>query len=745
MSPSGPLARFLPPVPEGVAAAFLARYGGSPGADWVLDPFGGAPRLAVEVARLGVRLLVAISNPVTRFLLEMAAVPPSRSDLQAALADLAAARRGDERMESHLQELYLTECSRCRRSVPAEAFIWERGGEVPIRRVYSCPCGESGEFEVGAADEQRAGDVAAGVGLHRARALERVAAQGDPDREHVEEALRYYPPRAVYALLTVINKLDGLPLPAARRRCLQALVLTACDEANTLWPYPDERPRPKQLTVPPRYRENNVWLALERGVDLWAGEGQPVPFTIWPELPPEGGGICLFEGPLRDLAPCLKEISLQAVLTALPRPNQAFWTLSALWSGWLWGREAVTPFKMVLRRRRYDWAWHAEALQAALKNLAPNLPLAAPLFGIVAEPEPSYLTAAVLGAAAAGLDLTGVALRTPYDPVYLLWHRRAFAHKPAAGVRPDQTSEAREVDVAIEPDLTLPELARRAIHAYLSRRGEPATYLHIHAAALAALAEGGALAWRDEPLAGVQGPILAALGDSGFIHHGGTDNPETGLWGLPGLESEDPLPDQVEKIVVGFLNRNPGASLAEVEAALYTDLPGLLTPPLALTHAVLGSYAIASEGRYSLRPEDDSSTRRGDLEAAGEMLVQLGERLGFVPRWQEGGPRQLAWEEKGRLVYAFYLLASAAACRLVRANQHPPEACLLVLPGGRAGLLAYKLERDPVLKHIWESGWRLLKYRQLRRLAEIPGLDHRQFLVQLTADPLVQPEQMKMF
>jgi hypothetical protein len=127
------------------------------------------------------------------------------------------------------------------------------------------------------------------------------------------------------------------------------------------------------------------------------------------------------------------------------------------------------------------------------------------------------------------------------------------------------------------------------------------------------------------------------------------------------------------------------------------------------------------------------------------MLVRLGERLGFVPRWQEEGPRLLVWEEKGRAAYAFYLIASAAACRLVRGNEFPPENSLLVLPGGRSGLLACKLERDPVLKQIWESGWRLIKYRQLRKLDGMPDLDHKQWLTLLTADPLVQPEQMKMF
>ncbi len=740
----GPLARFLPPVPAGIVSAFLASQPLTSGG-LALDPFGASPRLAVEAARAGLRLVVAVNNPVTRFLIEMSADPPPRAEFQAALAALAAARKGEERLETHLQDLYLTECVRCRRSIPAEAFVWERGGEAPLRRVYRCPCGEGGEFDAEQTDRQRALQIAAAARLHRARALERVAALDDPDRPAVEEALSVYLPRPIYALLTIVNKLDGLALPPLRRRCLTALLLTACDQANTLWPHPTERPRPKQLAVPPRFLEYNVWRALEAGVDLWAGEADTVPLTSWPDLPPPGGGICLFEGPARDLAPHLKGLDVSAVIAALPRPNQAFWTLSALWSGWLWGREAVAPFKMVLRRRRYDWNWHAEALHAAFKSLTPSLPLSAPFFGVIAEPEPSYLSAAVLAAAAAGLNLSGVALRTPDDPLYLLWRRRAFAHKPTEGVEPDRTSEARSSEATAGPAPSLPDLARQAIHAYLSRRGEPATYLHLHAAGLVSLAEEGLLPWGEEALTTLQTAILTALQSSTFIHHGGSDNPETGLWGLPELENDDPLPDRVERVIVNYLNQHPGADRTAIESAVYAELPGLLTPPLSLIRAVLDSYAVESEGRYQLRPEDAPAARLRDLEQAGEMLTHLGARLGYLPRWQKTEARLLTWEEKGRLVHAFYLLASAAACRLVRSNPYPPENSLLVLPGGRVSLLSRKLARDPVLARLWAGGWRVLKYRQLRRLAALSTLDRAQWKTLLDADPLEPPEQMKLF
>ena len=84
----GPLARFTPPLEEGVISAWLPHH--APPGSWVLDPFGFSTRLVLEAARAGYRVLVTVNNPITRFLLEMSANPPSEVDFKAALADLAA-------------------------------------------------------------------------------------------------------------------------------------------------------------------------------------------------------------------------------------------------------------------------------------------------------------------------------------------------------------------------------------------------------------------------------------------------------------------------------------------------------------------------------------------------------------------------------------------------------------------------------------------------------------------------------
>ena len=518
---SGPLGRFLPPAPDGPARAFLAGIK-LPGA-WLLDPFGASPRMAAEMARAGQRVLVAAGNPVSRFLIDLAAQPPKESDLQAALADLAATRKEDERLETHLQSMYLTRCAGCGRELPAEAFLWDSksgpssgsGQAVMTGRIYNCSCGSGGEHPSMPEDAQRAVSWSRTLGLHRARALERVTALDDPDRPFAEEALNIYPPRAVYALGTIINRLDSLSASDERRRCMTALLLWAADCVNALWPHLGERPRPKQLTFPGIYRENNIWMALEAGIKAWAAAetaAPAVPLSLWPDEPPESGGICLFEGPLRDLVPQLEDIPLKAVVGAIPRPNQAFWTLSALWSGWLWGREAVGPFKAVLRRRRYDWQWHAEALRALFGNLSEAISLQTPFFALLAEPEPSFMTAALLAAQTAGLELAGLALRSEQEAAQIHW--RKAEHLPRSKQSIDRN------------------FVRKAMRAYLEKRAEPAPYLHVHTAALAALAGKGMLHWSDDALSVIDKTILDALQSHEFVDIEKRANPESGIWGL---------------------------------------------------------------------------------------------------------------------------------------------------------------------------------------------------------------------
>ena len=108
-------------------------------------------------------------------------------------------------------------------------------------------------------------------------------------------------------------------------------------------------------------------------------------------------------------------------------------------------------------------------------------------------------------------------------------------------------------------------------------------------------------------------------------------------------------------------------------------------------------------------------------------------------------PQLLIWEEQGETVQVFHLLASAITGRVLLENTYPVEDCLIVLPGGRASLLAYKQKRDPVLQQKL-APWHFVKFRLLRSLAEIPLLTRQTWDEQIASDPIQQVKgQLMMF
>ncbi len=714
-----PLARFLPALEEGVISAWLARQNLT--GNWLLDPFGFSPRLVLEAARSGYRVLVTANNPVARFLLEMFANPPAPSEFVAALADLGAIKKGDERLAAHLQSLYFTQCEKCEKQIYAQSFLWRKGAEAPYARVYECKhCGDSGERLVTEDDTERAKKIAVTDSLHRSRAYEKVVSLKDDDRVYAEEAIAHYLPRPLYALTTIINRLDSLNLSPERKRALTALILVACDAGNKLWS--PERPRPKQLSVSNQFRENNVWLALENGIKLWTELGAPVACAVWKNKIPESGGVLIYEGRLKDLAlEVKKEIPIAAVVGSAPRPNQAFWTLSALWAGWLWGKEAVEPYKVALRRRRYDWAWNATALSAAFNHLNELLPDGIPFFALLPEPEPAFLTSVFTAANASGFSLQSVAMRTEQDSVQAVWQS-------------GQKQKPQNADV---------EVLRKTIYEYLVSCGEPASYLHIHAAGLIALAELNALKQPDhefdEALRKIPALFTSALKDERFIHYSTGENIETGLWGLNSSTAKESLSDRVEIAIVTRLQKNPNAAYLEIENELNQIFTGLLTPSKGMIYAMLNSYAKKESDAWKLRVEDFAAARRAELKDISALIESIGKKLGYQTRKAD---QLLYWDENNKPVLSFYILASALISRALDAAR---EDTIIVMPGGRAALIAYKQERDPSLKARMKNR-RVVKYRLLRSISELQVLTRESFIEQIANDPVQKSDgQMMMF
>jgi len=810
-----PLSRYLPQIPDGVIATWLKKN--IPLGSWILDPFGASPRLAVEAARAGYKILVTAHNPITRFLIEMASNPPKAEELQSALSELAASYKADERMEPHIRSLYNTHCSRCGQIVSADAFLWEHGDPSPYMRIYTCPnCGDTGEHPCTSFDAELVSQFSSS-GLHKARALERVVTATDQDRIHVEQALSVYIPRALYALVSIINTIEGLNISLISQKHLAALLLYAFDQGNAMWRIPGPKERRRQLTIPRHFRENNIWLALEEGIELWSAGNRldidsRVPISIWPEEPPASGGICLHEGRLISIADSLSSLNIKAVCTAIPRPNQAFWTLSALWAGWLWGREAVGSFKSVLHRQRYDWGWHTNALSSIFKQLVNILDPSISIFSILSEVEPGFVASALVAARIAGCGLQGIAIRPEEDQAQIEWRSEGnfeLLQNDAFPIETGISSAKRYLENRGEPAGYLntisvaflniiqissigrgQQLSENKIESEVNLKNsdnydinEPTpslVYSKVYNSARESLSfRSGFLRFNLQELSvvesstktqAVQGTLFSVnIENKNIIEDDASDteltstedrlqsdksrptrssdiSESTFLW----LRETDNInhvsaTDLYELALVDYMTNHTEFSLKDIDEIMCERFPGLVTPDPEFIQRGVESYGkrvTLDDSRWQIRQEDLPNKRQIDIECARSNIQQLAERLEVLcfDHVSEGLTTSLSWTDKmGNLDFLFYPTITTSFGEIVLFSGQPPRKGIIVLPGSRANLVIYKLQRDPRLSKAFnptQGNWQFLKFRHLKSLAENPLLNRENFDQLLMLDPL---------
>ena len=722
--PDLPLGRFLPPIPQGMASQWAAQH--LTQGDLILDPFGFNPLISIELVKAGYPVLVTANNPIHAFLIRILASAPQKDEMIAALQDLAVSTRGDERMEPYIRSLYQVKCADCGTQIEADAFLWKKDDLRPYAALVNCPnCGANGEQPQDPANPNSLDELPP-VQLHQARALNRIAGGDDPLRPQVKTALTSYPIRPLIVLQTIINKLDGLEQTPRRRDLLIALILSAADQGNTLWAYPTPRERPRQLTVPPVYQEKNLWKAMENAIATWQVLAEPIPLEPWTGEKPERPELMLFEGRLKELWPIPQPGALSGMITAIPRPNQAFWTLSALWTGWIWGQKAVDPIRQVLARQRYDWNWHTNALRAIFGSLHDLLQPPAQILGLVAEVEPMLLLATLLAADAAGGQLSGFALSQDDLIAQCQFERQ------------DGTPGTFKPSEAFD-------LAKQAIRDYFKEKGEPAHFEEVYAATVAALAQQNALAMdiflqnENQAASETERLIESLFEQRSFLQRvgGGTASLETGIWwpAYPEADSE-PLIDQLEQVVVRHLVKTGETSSKAVKQAAYEALPGVFTPDHEDLLNCLESYAELSDPEshvWTLRDSDQPATRKADIEEMRQALTQIGLALGY----EVGEDEILTWREPNAVLtsYSFVIVASAIVARHLDNPRNVADTRIILIPGSRANLLAYKKERDPVLKAKLDHGFTLMKYRLVRDLVANPLISRELFREQLLADP----------
>lgn len=696
-----PLLAYLPAYRPQVVKTWLDQL--PPQDGMILCPFGSSPQIAVEAARSGYQILIPVHNPILRFMIESLAHPPTKKELTSALARLAASYKGKERLQPFILSLYETDCPQCGSKTTASSFTWSRRTREPVIKTCRCSrCGEETTADVNQADIQKALEFAENSPTH-ARALTRVAAPDDPIRIQVENALASYPPRSVYSLFTLLNKLTGSNLSAKENIPLESLLLHAF--------YRCSQPLDPQKTQEENgefFQEENVWQMLEEAPDIWSGDEPALPVAIWPELPPVSGGISLFQGRTRDLISQLEDIQLQSMIMVFPKPTPAFWALSALWTGWLWGQEAAAPLRSVLSIRNFDWPWMTKAIELTLSEIHHVLPPGIKCFGLLPDLDTKSLLAAVSAASGAGFKLDNIAI----DPDLLLGESDWVSQKAFFDQKP--TFDDRETIRSAGFDL-------------LQRAGEPKHTLSIYSAGITRLTEKG-FPEEDQDPDQYFPKLLKDFEDNiayrqGFLHFPQSEN----WWHQELIPSNSPQSDQVEqKIVELLVNTKEPVNEQDIFQHIYHQFPAQNTPREGLILACLESYADALPGqtiRWQLKPNEDPALRIQSMEDIETILKEIGTGLGYsvTDKAAPGRMISLLWEKENSPNCSFTISASAMLGRLLEGQKNNTEKRWVVLPGSRAGLIHYKLKHNPPLAEIIDQQWELVKFRHIKRLWESAG------------------------
>lgn len=130
------LERYFPSPADNQLDAELAAFGRA--GDTVLDPWAGTGWTARRAIAHGMRVVAADPSPFAQLAGQAFLLAPDPQALDAAFSQLSSSRRVDVPLKQHLEELYATRCSTCRRPVVGDQFIWPRDGDAPGRKVYHC-------------------------------------------------------------------------------------------------------------------------------------------------------------------------------------------------------------------------------------------------------------------------------------------------------------------------------------------------------------------------------------------------------------------------------------------------------------------------------------------------------------------------------------------------------------------------------------------------------------------------------
>jgi len=714
-----PLEIFIPPLPKNTFPSWIEKMGLSD--HLLIDPISANPLLPVELAASGFRVLSARGNPIIWLITEVAASAPTEEDFSTVINKLFNTRHGNATIFDHLQGLYITPCVNCQKMIQPDGFIWEKGKDRPVSKLYHCQfCADEGEKDISDFDLENLNRLG-NLGIHRSRAFQRVVSDGEYEQASLNAALDCYLPRALYVCMLLANRLERLSLKKDQAKYIRAILLSVFNEAHSLKHWPPRDYRFLQLSVPTKFFERNLFLSLQTAFQHWKHINTAVKISYWPNLPDEGGGICFYQRDITDKKMLVSNNTSAAITTIFPRPGQAFWTLSAVWSGWLWGSKAVSPIRSALGRRRYDWYWFTKAVHIALKRIAPSLQDNTLAFGILPQYTPNLVFGLFAGMHSAGFKFGGAAYRASDEMLQCQWKKCPTAKSVLQS----------EVDL------------REVIDQFLTTRGEPAEYHRIIMQTIIEFTRENGIPFnlsevKESDFSRLQNLIKQLLAETNFLKPFPSDLPGGSRWWLLNEKNiETPLSERVESVIRKLLLSRKEIHLEDLDRKICEKFTGARTPEPELVNTILQSYAAPMPNNpylFRLHSNESVNAREKDLKEINDILIKIGKSFNL----QATGNSIIYWKEPAskNCSHIFYPTISTEISQFIYKHEPPGNAQqVIVFPGSRSSWINYRLQHDPRFASAVENNWHFLKFRYLRRLSKKDGLDLHSWIELLDSDP----------
>jgi hypothetical protein len=697
-----PLQNFLPPFSKDVCCTWVREN--QLEESCLIDPISANPMLAVALAQNGWKVIAARSNPINWLVTELLCEEGIRDRIRAATNKLLISRKDDQSLEDILKPIYMTTCGGCGNEIQAEGFVWEKGSDVPFARVYSCPsCGDAGEREISHKDLTRLEQLGK-LDIHLSRALQMVNPGQAYEKESILEALSCYPPRALYVCMLLVNRFEYLEMDKGQRKFLRAALLTVFNDAHALRHWPIRQYRFLQFAVPQRYFEKNLYLSLTTANARWPETHRSIPVSSWPNLPPESGGICFFQTRLAENKQLFEDIPSAAVLTTFPRPGQTYWTLSAIWSGWLWGKNAVKPIRSALRRRRYGWYWYAKAIQQSAQRI--HIPAAGTLrfFGLFPFYTPNLAFGLFAGMQKAGFILSGAAFREGEELLQAEWKN----DKKPPSSKPEEIKVEEILSYCLQGINEPIEFQEILMHVVIQ-------------ASLESKILGKDAAIEEDDYSQLNRQVSQIIEKPDLLMYGSTDTQAARKYLLhQPSRNLTPLSERIESHILELLQHVNEISSQSIDRLTCLHFKGHQTPRRELIQTIIQSYAKKigqTKDTYQLHEAESPKARQEDLQEISELIQDIGNRIGLAVKQD----RTLTWSDRntGEVLYEFFISLTADLSKtLLAATSHENAQHVFVYPASRSALIHQRFQQDFRLPEALTDGWHLVKFRHIRRLAE---------------------------